>query len=122
MAGVILSVRGIQTKFQYAICRATAARRLASLRRPLLADLGVAQGGSDNGAVGRELGDVLCGVGARRQEGRGLPQATLLRPEGAPTGSRPNVKLSHYYCEHSHESERRYHDSCRVLRHRVAER
>src|SRR6266852_543685 len=34
MASVILSVRGIQTKFQYAICRAIAARRLASLRRP----------------------------------------------------------------------------------------
>src|SRR5713101_8565189 len=38
-------------------------------RGALLADLGVAKGGSGNGAVGREQGDVLCGVGARRQEG-----------------------------------------------------
>jgi len=56
------------------------------------ADLGVAQGGSGNRAVDCELGNVLCGIGTRRQEGRGLPQATLFRAKGGPTGSRPNVK------------------------------
>jgi hypothetical protein len=43
------------------------------------------------GLLAVSWGDVLSGVGARRQEGRGLPQATLLRVEGAPTGSPPNV-------------------------------
>lgn len=60
-------------------------------RRALLADLGMAQGRTGSRAIGRELGDVLCGIGARRQEGRSLPEATLLRAERAPTGSRPNV-------------------------------
>jgi len=63
-------------------------------RGTFLADLGVAQGRSGSRPGGRELGDVLCGLVARRQEGHGLPQATLLRAEEEITGLRSNVKLS----------------------------
>jgi len=50
--------------------------------RALLADLDVAEGRSRDRVGGGELGDVLGGLRACRQKGRGLPQAPHLLAEG----------------------------------------